>query len=70
MDVWFIPDLVLEISGSEITLSPIHTVNLDLVKKDVGLGLRFPIFTGNIRDDKNPEDITDVNEIFNMFNSQ
>ena len=70
MDVWFIPDLVLEISGSEITLSPIHTTNLDLVKKDVGLGLRFPIFTGNIRDDKNPEDITDVTEIFNMFNSQ
>lgn len=70
MDVWFIPDLVLEISGSEITSSPIHTTNLDIIKKDVGLGLRFPVFTGNIRDDKNPEDITNTIEIFDMFKSQ
>jgi DNA ligase-1 len=37
---------------------------------DSGLGLRFPRFTGRVRDDKGPEQCTTVNEIFEMFELQ
>jgi len=47
-DVWFEPELVLEIVASEITLSPIHKTGLDLIRKSSGFALRFPKFTGKI----------------------
>ena len=45
-DVWFEPELVLEIVASEITLSPIHKTGLNLIRKGSGFALRFPKFTG------------------------
>jgi len=48
-DVWFEPELVLEIVASEITLSPIHKTGLNLIRKGSGFALRFPKFTGKIR---------------------
>ena len=45
-DIWFEPELVLEIVASEITLSPIHKTGLDLIRKSSGFALRFPKFTG------------------------
>src|SRR3989337_1691266 len=69
-DVWFVPSLVLEIIGSEITLSPIHTAKMDAIRKEAGLALRFPKFTGKIRDDKSPEDATTTDELFEMYQSQ
>jgi len=44
-DIWFEPELVLEIIASEITLSPIHKTGLDLIRKSSGFALRFPKFT-------------------------
>jgi len=44
-DIWFEPELVLEIVASEITLSPIHKTGLDLIRKSSGFALRFPKFT-------------------------
>ncbi len=70
MDVWFEPNIVLEISGSEITISPIHTANKDEVRKNFGLALRFPIFTGRIRDDKKPQDVTSTEEIMSEYGRQ
>ena len=70
MDVWFEPNIVLEISGSEITISPIHTANKDEVRKNFGLALRFPIFTGRIRDDKKPQDVTSTEEIMSEYGKQ
>ena len=69
-DVWFTPGMVLEITGAEITMSPLHTCCSTMLKGDVGLAIRFPRFTGRYRTDKKPEDATTVKEIFEMYNSQ
>ena len=45
-DVWFEPSLVIEIVASEITLSPIHKTGFNILRKESGLALRVPIFTG------------------------
>ncbi|MDJ0272421.1 MAG: ATP-dependent DNA ligase [Aigarchaeota archaeon] len=69
-DVWVQPSLVLEIIGAEVTLSPVHTCAWDVVKQGYGLGIRFPRFTGRVRDDKKPEDATTDSEIVEMYRSQ
>ncbi len=66
-DVWFVPAVVLEIVGAEITLSPMHTCCIGLIKPDVGLAIRFPRFTGRYRFDKSPEQATTVREIYEMY---
>jgi DNA ligase-1 len=70
MDVWFEPKLVIEVIASEITLSPSHTAGMNSIRPNYGLALRFPKFTGKIRDDKNPEDATTVEEIISIYNQQ
>jgi len=69
-DVWIEPAIVLEITASEITLSPIHTCAYDLIEKNVGLALRFPRFTGRYRLDKSPEDATTEKEVMDMYHKQ
>jgi len=69
-DVWFEPNLVLEILGAEITLSPIHTCAMDSIRKGSGLAIRFPRFTGKYRTDKSPEDATTSKEIAEMYRGQ
>jgi DNA ligase 1 len=69
-DTWLVPGLVLEIVGAEITLSPIHTAGMNSVRRDAGLAIRFPRFTGKYRDDKSPEDCTSTDEIIEMYKAQ
>ena len=69
-DVWFEPAVVLEVVAAEITLSPIHTAAKDVLKEGAGLGIRFPRFTGRVRDDKTPEQCTTVTEIIEMYGMQ
>jgi len=69
-EVWFEPVVVLEILGAEITLSPIHTCAMDIIRKASGLAIRFPRFTGNYRLDKAAEDATTVSEILEMYQNQ
>jgi DNA ligase-1 len=69
-DAWFDPRVVIEIIASEITLSPVHTAAWGEVRKDSGLALRFPKFTGRVREDKKPEDATTTKELIEMYNSQ
>ena len=69
-DVWFEPVVVIEILGAEITLSPIHTCAMDVVRKGSGLAVRFPRFTGNYRLDKAAEDATSAAEIVGMYQRQ
>lgn len=69
-DIWVRPEMVLEIVGDEITLSPIHTCGWGVLAKDAGLAVRFPRFTGRYREDKSPEDATTVKEIIEMYKSQ
>lgn len=69
-DIWFDPEVVIEIVASEITLSPIHKVAIDSIRKGSGLALRFPKFTGKIRFEKTSENATSIDEIVTMYNSQ
>ena len=69
-DVWFVPAVVLEIIGAELTLSPLHTCALGIIEEGVGLAVRFPRFTGRYRFDKNPEQATTEKELIEMYRSQ
>jgi DNA ligase-1 len=69
-DVWFEPAVVIEVLGAEITLSPIHTCAMNIIRKGSGLAIRFPRFTGNYRLDKAAEDATTIEEIVEMYNRQ
>lgn len=69
-DVWFEPHVVLEVVAAEITVSPNHTAGMGMIKDDSGLGIRFPRFTGRVRDDKDAEQCTTVQEIMEMYEMQ
>ena len=69
-DVWFVPAIVLEIIGAEITLSPLHTCGFGKIKPDTGLAIRFPRFTGRYRLDKKPEQATTEDELIEMYKQQ
>jgi DNA ligase-1 len=70
MDVWFEPKIVIEIVASEITLSPIHTAGMNILRENYGLALRFPKFTGKVRDDKIAEDATKIEELVSLYKQQ
>ncbi len=61
-DQWFKPVFVMEVTGAEITYSPIHTAAR---KKGKGLALRFPRFL-RWRNDKKAEQATTAKEILRM----
>ncbi|MFA5313260.1 MAG: ATP-dependent DNA ligase [Methanomassiliicoccales archaeon] len=69
-DYWFEPAIVLEVLGAEITVSPIHTAAFGTVKKDGGLAIRFPRFTGKVRTDKGPREATTSTELLDMYRQQ
>lgn len=69
-DVWFEPELVIEVVASEITLSPIHKAARNEIRKDSGLALRFPKFTGKIRLEKEAEDASTNEEVMTLFRGQ
>ena len=69
-DVWFEPELIIEIVASEITQSPIHKTALGKIKENTGLALRFPKFTGKIRTEKNSEDASTDEEVIALYKVQ
>jgi DNA ligase-1 len=69
-DVWFEPELVIEIVASEITLSPIHKAAWDEMRKGAGLALRFPKFTGKIRVEKFAEGASTNEEVIALYKGQ
>jgi len=69
-DAWFEPKVVLEVRGSELTLSPVHTAAKGAVREGSGLAIRFPRFTGRWRDDKSAEEATTVEELLGMYRRQ
>ncbi|MBN1540075.1 MAG: ATP-dependent DNA ligase [Candidatus Thermoplasmatota archaeon] len=70
VDVHIIPQIVLEVKAAEITFSPVHTCAWGKLKGNAGLALRFPRFTGRIRDDKGPRDATTVHEMIGLYRQQ
>lgn len=69
-DVWLRPTLVLELRGAELTLSPIHRAAEGKIREGYGLALRFPRFTGKVREDKGPEDATTISEVVRLYQTQ
>lgn len=65
-DIWFNPEVVVEVLGSELTRSPIHTCS---VEKGKGLALRFPRFV-HYRSEKSPEQATTSKEILQMYSKK
>jgi DNA ligase-1 len=65
MDVWFEPVKVIEISGANLTISPVHTVAQEKLKRG-GIALRFPRLL-RFRNDKTAEQATSVAEIWAMY---
>lgn len=68
-DVWFIPAIVLEVRGAELTLSPSHRCGWGKIAENAGLAIRFPRLE-KWRTDKSPEDATTVQEIIEMYKNQ
>ncbi len=64
-DFWFAPVRVVEVLGSEITESPVHTCNWDPERRR-GLALRFPRFV-RWRDERSAEAATTTTEVAEMF---
>jgi DNA ligase-1 len=69
-DVWFEPELVIEIVASEITLSPVHMTAKNTIRSGSGLALRFPKFTGKIRMEKAAEDASTDQEVIALYKNQ
>ncbi len=77
-DVWIKPQIVVEIKADEITRSTVHTAGRKLKPSksgsanevDVpGYALRFPRLV-RFRDDKRPEEATNLKELEEMFGMQ
>jgi len=67
---WILPQIVLEISAAEMTVSPHHTcARGELADPDAGLSLRFPRYI-RLRTDKEAETATLVSEIIETFGKQ
>lgn len=66
-DLWFRPVKVVEVTGADLTLSPVHTVARKRLHGQ-GLALRFPRFV-RLREDKSAEQATSVAEIYRMYRS-
>jgi len=60
-DQWFLPKVVIEIIGDEITMSDKFP--------SLGYSLRFPVFQ-RIRHEKGPKDITTIDEIKHLYSTQ
>lgn len=69
-DVWFAPEVVVEVVASEITLSPVHKTAEGAVRKEAGLALRFPKFTGRVRTEKAAEDASTDSEVLALYRGQ
>jgi len=60
-DVWFTPEMVIEIIGDEITVSEKFS--------SLGYSMRFPVFQ-RFRPEKGPKDVTTVREIDELYETQ
>ena len=69
-DRWIRPGIVLEVRGAELTLSPVHPAGLGAIRSGAGLALRFPRFTGRVRDDKSATEATTTQELLRLYRSQ
>jgi DNA ligase-1 len=60
-DIWLKPEVVMEITGDEITISDKFAT--------LGYSMRFPVFL-RMRPEKGPKDITTIDEITELYETQ
>lgn len=68
VDVWVEPKYVITVNADEITRSPLHTAGRS--PQEPGYALRFPRAVSFVREDKNPEDATTVEELIRLYQLQ
>lgn len=68
-DLWFPPELVWEIRGADLTISPVHHAAVGLVHPSRGISVRLPRYIRS-RPDKTPEDCSTSSDIALMYKSQ
>lgn len=67
--LWFEPQVVWEVRGADLTLSPTHPAAKGLVSEDRGISMRFPRFV-RVREDKGMEEATTSEEIADAYSKQ
>jgi DNA ligase-1 len=68
-DIHIQPELVLEVLGAEVTLSPVHRCAYGSIRPAAGLAIRFPRML-RVREDKGPAEATTSVEIEDMYRRQ
>ncbi|CAN0896643.1 DNA ligase 6 [Linum grandiflorum] len=68
-DMWFSAEIVWEIRGADLTLSPVHQAAVGLVHESRGISIRFPRFVRSVTDMK-PEECSSASDVAQMFNAQ
>lgn len=67
-DVWFSPEVVWEIKGADIQISPVYQCASDILDGR-GLGIRFPRLI-QVREDKTCEEATTDEFIYDIYRQQ
>ncbi|KAL9231305.1 hypothetical protein vseg_006547 [Gypsophila vaccaria] len=68
-DMWFSAEIVWEIRGADLTVSPVHKAAVGIVHPSRGISMRFPRFIRSVSD-RRPEDCSTSTDVADMFHSQ